>query len=304
MIRVNTKNIERLKASKNAVILAHNYQRPEVQDIADFVGDSLELSQKATKTDADILVFCGVDFMAETASILNPNKKVLIPDLGAICPMAQQLETEDLLVAKRKYPNAETVLYINTLAEDKAHADCICTSANAAQIVNSMDSDLILFGPDNNLAHYVRQRTNKEIISIPEYGLCPTHHQITVADLMEAREKHPDAKLVVHPECIPEIQEAADHIASTSGMVKHCKSSAGKEFLIGTEVGMLHRLEKEIPGKKFYPLSEYSVCPHMKMHTLEKVERALETEEPEITVRKGVADKARKAIERMLELSR
>lgn len=303
MMRVNTKNIERLKDSKNAVILAHNYQRPEVQDIADFVGDSLELSQKATKTDADIIVFCGVDFMAETASILNPNKKVLIPDLGAICPMAQQLQTEDLLAAKRKYPNAETVLYINTLAEDKAHADCICTSANAPQIVNSMDSDLILFGPDNNLAHYVRQRTNKEIISIPEYGLCPTHHQITVADLMEAREKHPDAKLVVHPECIPEIQEAADHIASTSGMVSHCKSSAGKEFLIGTEVGMLHRLEKEIPGKKFYPLSKYAVCPHMKMHTLEKVERALETEEPEITVRKGAADKARKAIERMLELS-
>ncbi|MDD2778144.1 MAG: quinolinate synthase NadA [Methanocellales archaeon] len=304
MTRVNTKNIERLKDSKNAVILAHNYQRPEVQDIADFVGDSLELSQKATKTDADIIVFCGVDFMAETASILNPNKKVLIPDLGAICPMAQQLQIEDLLAAKRKYPDSETVLYINTLAEDKAHADSICTSANAAQIVNLMDSDLILFGPDNNLAHYVRQRTNKEIISIPEYGLCPTHHQITVADLMEAREKHPDAKLVVHPECIPEIQEAADHIASTSGMVRHCKSSAGKEFLIGTEVGMLHRLEKEIPGKKFYPLSKYAVCPHMKMHTLEKVERALETEEPEVTVRKGVADKARKAIERMLELSR
>ncbi|MDD2666438.1 MAG: quinolinate synthase NadA [Methanocellales archaeon] len=301
---INTKNIERLKDSKNAVILAHNYQRPEVQDIADFVGDSLELSQKATKTDADIIVFCGVDFMAETASILNPNKKVLIPDLGAICPMAQQMETEELLAAKRKYPDAETVLYINTLAEDKAHADCICTSANAAQIVNLMDSDLILFGPDNNLAHYVRQRTKKEIISIPEYGLCPTHHQITVADLMEAREKHPDAELVVHPECIPEIQEAADHIASTSGMVRYCKSSAGKEFLIGTEVGMLYRLEKEIPGKKFYPLSQYAVCPHMKMHTLEKVERALETEEPEITVRKGVADKARKAIERMLELSR
>jgi quinolinate synthase len=166
-----------------------------------------------------------------------------------------------------------------------------------------MDSNLILFGPDSNLAHYVRQRTSKEIISIPEYGLCPTHHQITVADLADVREKYPKAKLVVHPECIPEIQEAADHIASTSGIVRYCKASAEKEFLIGTEVGMLHRLEKEIPGKRFYPLSRYAVCPHMKMHTLEKVERVLETEEPEITVRKGVADKAREAIERMLELS-
>lgn len=303
MMRANTKNIERLKDGKNAVILAHNYQRPEIQDIADFVGDSLELSQKAIKTDADMIIFCGVDFMAETASILNPGKKVLIPDLGAICPMAQQLETEELLDAKRKYPDAEVVLYINTLAEDKAHADCICTSANAAQIVDLMDSDLILFGPDSNLAHYVRHRTSKEIISIPEYGLCPTHHQITVADLMDAREKHPEAKLVVHPECIPEIQESADHIASTSGIFRYCRASAEKEFLIGTEVGMLHRLEKEIPEKRFYPLSIYAVCPHMKMHTLEKVERALETGEPEITVRKGVADKARKAIERMLELS-
>ena len=295
--------IQRLKKEKNAIILAHNYQRPEIQDIADFVGDSLELSQKATKTDADMIIFCGVDFMAETASILNPDKKVLIPDLGAICPMAQQLETEELLDAKRKYPDADVVLYINTLAEDKAHADCICTSANADHIVELMDSDLILFGPDSNLAHYVRQRTSKEVISIPEYGLCPTHHQITEYDLMDAREKHPEAKLVVHPECIPEIQEAADHIASTSGILRYCKESAEKEFLIGTEVGMLHRLEKEIPGKRFYPLSGYAVCPHMKMHTLEKVERALETEEPEITVRKGVADKAREAIERMLELS-
>ena len=303
MMRANIKNIERLKDEKNAVILAHNYQRPEIQDIADFVGDSLELSQKATKIDADMIIFCGVDFMAETASILNPDKKVLIPDLGAICPMAQQLETEELLDAKRKYPDAEVVLYVNTLAEDKAYADCICTSANAAQIVDLMDSNLILFGPDSNLAHYVRQRTSKEIISIPEYGLCPTHHQITVADLADVREKYPKAKLVVHPECIPEIQEAADHIASTSGIVRYCKASAEKEFLIGTEVGMLHRLEKEIPGKRFYPLSRYAVCPHMKMHTLEKVERALETEEPDITVRKGVADKAREAIERMLELS-
>ena len=302
MTRTNT--IERLKDRKNAVILAHNYQRPEIQDIADFVGDSLGLSQKASKTDADMIVFCGVDFMAETAAILNPDKRVLIPDLGAICPMAQQLTTEELLEAKKRYPNADVVLYINTLAEDKAHADCICTSANAAQIVESMDSDLILFGPDDNLAHYVRQRTSKKIISVPEYGLCPTHHQITGADLSDARKRHPEAKLVVHPECIPEIQDAADHIASTSGMVRYCKASPEKEFLIGTEVGLLHRLEKEIPGKRFYPLSKYAVCPHMKMHTLEKVERAIETEEPEVTVRKGVADKAREAMGRMLELSR
>lgn len=294
--------IEKLKNKKNAIILAHNYQRPEVQDIADFVGDSLELARKAVATDADIIVFCGVDFMAETASVLNPDKKVLIPDLGAICPMAQQLTTEDILEAKKKYPDADVVLYVNTLASEKVYADCICTSANAPKIVESMDSDTILFGPDHNLARHVERNTSKKIITIPDYGLCPTHHQITYGDLVDAKSDHPLAKVVVHPECVGEIQDAADHIASTSGMVRYCKESESTEFLIGTEIGLIHRLKKECPKDAFYPLSKSAVCPQMKMHTLKKIERALNEEVFLIKVQKDIADKAIKPIERMLEI--
>lgn len=296
--------IDLLKTEKNAIILAHNYQRPEVQDIADFVGDSFELARKAAGTDAKLIVFCGVDFMAETAAILNPDKKVLIPDIGSNCPMAQQLPSEVLVKAKEENPDAEVVLYINTLAETKVYADCICTSANAPKIVNAMESDVVLFGPDHNLAYYTQNRSEKKIIPVPEYGLCPTHHQITESDLLASKEEHPDAKVVVHPECVSEIQDLSDHLASTSGMVKYCKESDAKEFLIGTEVGLLYRLSKEIPGKKFYPLSKSAVCPQMKMHTLKKVVKALEEEGPEVLVAKSIAESARKPIERMLELSR
>lgn len=296
--------IDELRTEKRAIILAHNYQRPEVQDVADFVGDSLELAQKACGTNADIIVFCGVDFMAETAAILNPDKKVLIPDIGANCPMAQQLPKEELLAAKEEYPNAEVVLYINTLAEAKVYADCICTSANAPRIIEAMKTDTVLFGPDHNLAYYSQKRTGKKIVQVPEYGLCPTHHQITESDLMEAKKEHPDAKVVVHPECISEIQELADHIASTSGMVRYCKESDTEDFLIGTEVGLLYRLSKEVPGKKFYPLSKSAICPQMKMHTLKKVIKAMEDEEPEVIVSEVIAKEANKPIERMLELSR
>ena len=295
-------SIKKLTQEKNAIILAHNYQRPEVQDIADFVGDSLELARKATTTDADIIVFCGVDFMAETASILNPNKKVLMPDLGAICPMAQQLTIEDLVEAKKKYPDANVVLYINTLAIEKTYADCVCTSANAPKIVESMKSDSILFGPDHNLARYVEKNSSKKIITVPEYGLCPTHHQITYQDLLNAKKEHHSAKVVVHPECVAEIQELADHIASTSGMVRFCRESESSEFLIGTEMGLLHRLEKECPGKKLYPLSKSAVCPQMKMHTLDKILKSLEKEVFCVKVQKDIADKAIKPIERMLKL--
>jgi len=297
--------IERLKRSKNAIILAHNYQRPEIQDIADFVGDSLELARRAVETDAEIIVFCGVDFMAETAAILNPDKKVLIPDLGAICPMAQMLTVEELEEAKEKNPDAEVVLYINTLADCKALADCICTSANAPKVVETMDSDTIIFGPDHNLARYVEKRTSKRIIPIPEYGLCPTHHQISIDDLLKSKEKHPKAEVVVHPECVPEIQEMADHIASTSGMVRYCKEAKGEEFLIGTEVGLIYRLQREtkMQGKKFYPISESAVCPQMKMHTLTKVEKALEFEKPVVLVQRQIAKEAWRAIERMLLIS-
>ncbi|MCK4475876.1 MAG: quinolinate synthase NadA [Methanophagales archaeon] len=297
--------IERLKREKNAIILAHNYQRAEVQDIAEFVGDSLDLARKAMDTTSDTIIFCGVDFMAETAAILNPDKKVVIPDKGAICPMAQQLPAGDLLAAKRAHPDAEVVLYVNTLAESKALADCICTSANAQEIVNAMDTSTILFGPDCNLAYHAQKTTSKKIVPVPEYGLCPSHHQIVMADLIKAKEAHPRAKIVVHPECIPEVQDRADYIASTSGMVKICNEvEAGDEFLIGTEVGLLHRLKKEAPKKKFYPISTTAVCPQMKMHTLEKIEEALEKEKPEVVIEKEIMEKARKAIERMLEISK
>ena len=296
--------IEQQKRKKNAIILAHNYQRPEVQDIAEFVGDSLELARKAMTTSADIIIFCGVDFMAETAAILNPDKKIVIPDVGAICPMAQQLPAQDLLAAKREHPDAEVVLYVNTLAESKALADCICTSANAQEIVNAMDTPTVLFGPDQNLAYHAQKTTTKTIIPVPEHGLCPSHHQIVLNDLIAAKRAHPDAKVIVHPECIPAVQDSADYIASTSGMVKICKEAeAVDEFLIGTEIGLLHRLEKEAPEKRFYPVSTTAVCPQMKMHTLENIEAALENEKPEVVVPAEIAAKARKAIERMLEIS-
>lgn len=296
--------IERLKRKKNAIILAHNYQRAEVQDLAGFAGDSLELARKAMDTTSDIIIFCGVDFMAETAAILNPDKKVIIPDRGAICPMAQQLPREVLLAAKSMHPDAEVVLYVNTLAESKALADCICTSANAREIVNAMHASTLLFGPDCNLAYYAQKATPKKIIPVPELGLCPSHHQIALEDLIKAKEAHPGAKIVVHPECIPEVQDYADYIASTGGMMRICEEVEDEEFLIGTEVGLLHRLEKEAPEKKFYPISNTAVCPQMKMHTLEKIEAALEKEKPEVVVPYEIVENARRAIERMLEISK
>jgi len=294
--------IEALKRKKNAIILAHNYQRAEVQDIAEFVGDSLELARIAMDTTADMIIFCGVDFMAETAAILNPHKKVVIPDVCAICPMAQQLPAGDLLAAKSEYPDAETVLYVNTLAESKALADCICTSANAQEIVRAMDAPTILFGPDHNLAYHAQKGTSKTIIPVPEHGNCPSHHQITLEDLQKAKDAHPNAKIMVHPECIPEVQDRADYIASTSGMVKICKEVEDEEILIGTEIGLLHRLEREAPGKKYYPISTTAVCPQMKMCTLEKIEAALEHEQPEVVLSPEIMEAARKPIERMLAL--
>ncbi|RCV64663.1 quinolinate synthase [Methanophagales archaeon] len=295
--------IERLKRRKSAIILAHNYQRAEVQDIAEFVGDSLELARKAVDTSSDIIIFCGVDFMAETAAILNPDKSVFIPDTGAICPMAQQLPVGALRAAKRVHPDAEVVLYVNTLAESKVLADCICTSANAQEIVRAMDTSTILFGPDHNLAYHAQKATTKRIIPVPEHGLCPSHHQIVLEDLMNAKEMHPGAKIAVHPECIPEVQDSADYIASTSGMVKICNSVADTEFLIGTEIGLLHRLKKASPKKNFYPISDTAVCPQMKIHTLAKIEAALENEKPKVVVKKEIRDKAMRPIERMLEIS-
>jgi quinolinate synthase len=295
--------IRRLKKERNAVILGHNYQRPEVQDIADFVGDSYGLSRKAAETDADVIVFCGVDFMAETAKILNPEKTVLIPALEAMCPMAMLLTSQQLIEAKKKHPKAEVVLYVNTHAEQKALADCICTSSNAAKVVNAMKSDTIIFGPDVNLAYYIQKRTGKRIICVPEKGVCPTHHQISLKDVEKARREHPQAKLVVHPEVPPEVQDAADAIASTEGIITYCKNSPAGEFIIGTEKGILYRMHKEIPGKKFYKASDMALCPTMKTITLEKVAASLRNMQNKVELPEDIARKARRALQRMLELS-
>ncbi len=296
--------IEKLKKERKALILAHNYERPEIQDIADFVGDSLGLSQQAADTDAEVILFCGVDFMAETAAIINPKKTVLIPDTAAHCPMAMMLPAEIITRAKKKHPDAEVVLYINTNAKAKALADCLCTSANAPHIVNSMKSDTILFGPDVNLSNFVKKRSGKKIIPVPEYGLCPTHHQISTWDIAKARKEHPNAVVAAHPECTIEVQDASDYVGSTEQMINYCKNSARKEFIIGTENGMLYRLKKEMPDKLFYYASETAVCPSMKMHTLEKVRDCLKNMKYEVKVPEGVAKKARISIERMLELSK
>lgn len=298
-----SKDMLALKKEKNAVILAHNYQVPEIHDVADFVGDSLELARKATEVDADVILFCGVDFMAETAKILNPQKKVIVPDISACCPMAEMLKLNYLLKLKKENPGAEVVLYVNTRAREKTECDCICTSANSDKIVNAMESDMVIFGPDQNLAYYVQKRTDKKIIIAPPTGMCITHHLMTMADLMKAKEMHPRAEVVVHPECIPEVQDVADAIQSTSGMLRYCRESKSKEFIIGTETGMLYKLSKEIPSKKFYPMSESAVCANMKKNTLEKALKALKSGGPEINVPEDIRLRAKKSIDRMLELS-
>lgn len=297
------KKIQALKQEKNAIILAHNYQVPEIQDIADFVGDSLELARKAAGTDARIIMFSAVDFMAEIAAILNPDKKVIVPEPDAKCPMAHMLSSRGILKAKREHPNAKVVLYVNTLAEHKALADCCCTSANAPRIVNALDAEEVIFGPDENLAYYVKQNSSKKVHTVPEHGYCKSHVVFRLDDVLLRKQEHPDAELVVHPECIPEVQEHADKIASTSGMLKHVRSSQSKKFIIGTETGLLYRLQKENTEKEFIPLSEDSVCENMKKNTLEKVYKALKEELNEVKVSKETAEKARKGIELMLELS-
>jgi quinolinate synthase len=295
--------IEKLKKEKNAVLLVHNYQIAEVQEVADFLGDSLGLARKAKESNADMIVFAGVDFMAETAKILNPNKKVLITSQEACCPMAGMLSKKQLLEAKAAYPNAQVVLYVNSSGECKALADSCCTSANADKIVNAMNSDEVIFGPDKNLAHFVQKRTDKKIIPVPGDGHCYVHDIIELPALEVAIERHPEAVVIVHPECPADVQDRADHIASTSGMVKLAKELSDKEFIIGTEVGMLHRLQKENPDKKFFPAFENAICRQMKKTTLEDVYLSLKEERFEVNVKEEIHEGALKAINRMLELS-
>lgn len=287
-----------LKKEKSAVILAHNYQVPEVQDVADLIGDSLELSRAAARLDAEVIVFCGVDFMAETAAILSPQKRVVLPEKGAWCPMAHMITPEQLREMRSLYPDAAVVAYVNTTAEVKAESDICCTSANGVQVVNSLEQKEIIFVPDRNLGAYVQRHTDKKII--PWNGYCYVHDRFTPEEVSAARALHPQAEVLVHPECRPEVIDAADHVFSTSGMGRHARASSNKEFIIGTEVGMIYRLKKDNPDKEFYPLSEKAVCQNMKKTNLEKVLRALQTLEPRVTVPEEIAVKAKRSIERML----
>jgi len=287
-----------LKKKRRAVILAHNYQIPAVQDVADLVGDSLELSRAAARLDEDVIVFCGVDFMAETAAILSPQKTVVLPEKGAWCPMAHMITPDQLRELKGLYPDAAVVCYVNSTAEVKAESDICCTSANGVQVVNSLDQDQVIFVPDRNLAAYVARYTRKQIV--PWNGYCYVHDHFTPDEVKTARALHPLAEVLVHPECRPEVIDQADFVYSTAGMGRHAKSSHAREFIIGTEVGMIYRLKKENPQKEFYPLSEKAVCQNMKKTNLERVLRALQTLEPRVMVPEDIAARARKSIERML----
>ena len=289
-----------LKEEKNAILIVHNYQRSEIQDIADFIGDSLELSRKAAATDADVIVFCGVHFMAETAYILSPNKTVLLPDTNSGCPMADMITAEQLRQKKQELPNATVVTYVNSSAEVKAESDYCCTSANGVQVVSKIDNDEIIFVPDQYLGDYIQRKTGKKMSLWP--GYCPTHVRITADDIIKRKKEYPNARVVVHPECRPDVIDLADEALSTSGILRYAGRADVSELIVGTEVGMFHRLNKENPGKKFIPASEKAICPNMKLITLEKVLESLETMTPKITVPEDISIRAKKAVDRMLEI--
>jgi len=290
--------ILRLKEDRHAIILAHNYQTADVQDIADFTGDSLELARAAATREGDIIVFCGVDFMAETAAIISPEKTVLLPARDACCPMADMITADELKLVKSRYPEAAVVCYVNTTAGVKAESDICCTSSNAVKVVNSLREDQIIFVPDRNLGLYAQRFCKKEIL--PWEGFCTVHDCITPDHVRQAHDQHPDAVILVHPECRPEVIDLADHVASTSGIIRNVCDSSEKEFIIGTEVGILHRIGKECPTKKCYPLSPSAICINMKKTNLVKVRDALISLQPRITVPEETAGRARLAIDRML----
>lgn len=296
-----TNKILELKKAKNAVILAHNYQDPEVQDIADFVGDSYGLSVEASKTEAGLIVFCGVNFMAEVAAILCPGKKVIMPDPSAGCPLADMIDAQQIRNLRARHPEAVIICYINSTAEVKALSDICCTSANAIQVVNSVPQDKeIIFIPDKYLGAYVASQTGRKLILVQ--GYCPIHMRIRPEVVADLKLEHPQAKVLVHPECTPEVAALADAVLSTSGMLKYAKESSAKEFIIGTEIGMLHRLEKENPDKTFLAASLAAVCPNMKKTTLEKVFWSLQDEQTVITVEPATASAAKTCLDRMLAI--
>jgi quinolinate synthase len=298
-----TEKIISLKKEKNALILAHNYQRPEIQNIADYVGDSIELSRKAMQEkDAEILVFCAVDFMAESASILNPDKRVLLPSRGARCPMAQMLTVDEIKRARVHHPDAPVVLYVNTLASSKAYCDICCTSANAVEVVNSLAANTILFGPDRNLAEYVTEKTGKTLIPIPEWGFCPTHLLFQPEDVALLKLEYPDAAVMVHPECSAEMRQAANFVGSTSKMCLYASDCEAKNIIVATEEGILHRLRKENPEKHFILAYGGAVCPNMKLTTLERLYSSLKEEKHVVKVPDTVARNARVPLEKMFQI--
>jgi quinolinate synthase len=290
-----------LKEEAGAVILAHNYQPPEIQDIADHLGDSLDLSRLAAKLEEEIIIFCGVHFMAETAAILSPDKKIILPDLNAGCPMADMIDARQLRSLKEKHPGAVTVMYVNSTAEVKALTDICCTSANALAVIDSIpEDDKIIFGPDQYLGGWVSLQTDRSMILWD--GFCPSHQKIMPEEIRALREQYPDAVVMVHPEVNPEIEAEADVTLGTGAMIKFAGESDATTFIVGTEVGMCYRLEKLFPEKTFIPASPNAVCPNMKKISLEKILVSLKNLGPVITVPKETADAARTAIERMIEI--
>jgi len=292
--------INRLKKEKNAVILVHNYQLPEIQDVADYVGDSLGLSIEASKTKAKMIVFCGVHFMAETAAIICPDKKVIVPDVNAGCPMADMINAEGVKKLKAEHPGHIVVAYINTTAEVKAESDYCCTSANAVKVVEKLKDKDIIFIPDKYLGDYVSKQTGKKMVLFE--GYCPIHVMILPEHVKKAKQEHPNAVVIVHPECLPEVKALADKVLSTGGMIKFAKESPAQEFIIGTETGIIYRLQKENPSKNFHPANPLAICKNMKKTTIDKLLKALENEETRVTVPKDVASRAKLSIDRMLKL--
>jgi quinolinate synthase len=292
--------INKLKQKKNAVILVHNYQRPEIYEVADFIGDSYGLSKKATETKADFIVFCGVDFMAESAYILNPEKTVLIPTTLAKCPMAAMVTVSDLRTLKAKHPRAAVVSYVNTPADIKAESDICCTSANAVEVVNSLKQEEVIFVPDANLAKYVMRYSDKKII--PWNGWCYVHTRFTPDGIKEAKRLHPDAKVIVHPECVPGVIDLADQVCSTTGMIDYVKKSPDKKFIIATEIGLIERLKLEAPEKKCFQAPPGGTCIQMKKNYLNLVLESLEREQYRVTVPEDIRVKAKEALDKMLDV--
>lgn len=294
--------IDALRRQHNAVVLAHLYQRPEIQDLADHVGDSLELSRQAARSDAAVIVFCGVHFMAESAAILSPQKIVLLPEPNAGCTMADMVDAEDLRIRKAELGGIPVVCYVNSSAAVKAESDICCTSRNAVDIVNSLPGDRVLFVPDRNLGYWVGTQTKKEVITWD--GYCNTHDAITLAEVRRLQAEHPDAVVMVHPECRPEVTDAAHQVLSTAGMLRFAAQSPAEEFIVGTEQGILHQLTKRNPDKRFYlPSAVKQYCPNMKKITLPKLMWAMEHLQPRVTVPEDVRLRAVRALERMLEVS-